>query len=117
MSADKQESDTHKQAHEVAALFRGFTKSSHAFYDGRPLHLVAADLLESLSAAPPAPTEGERDPQSALTPTDDPQVADGTATITFKLRFITKAQAEAAFALLMGVVDFIETGRRNDSMR
>jgi hypothetical protein len=50
---------TRRQAREVAELFRGFTKSSHRFHDGRPLHLVAAELLEALAASPSPSNERE----------------------------------------------------------
>lgn len=42
--------DEQQQAAQVAAIFRTFTKSSHRFYDGRPLHVVAGDLLERFAA-------------------------------------------------------------------
>lgn len=36
-----------EQAMEVASIFRAFRTSSHKLEDGRPIHLVAADLLEA----------------------------------------------------------------------
>lgn len=50
--------EVQQQAREIAQLFRGFAKSSHRWHDGRPVHLVAAELLETLASLPapvPAP--------------------------------------------------------------
>lgn len=40
------------RARELAELFGNFNKSSHLFYDGRPLHIVAIEVLEWFAASP-----------------------------------------------------------------
>ena len=37
-------------ARELAGAFRTFTKSSHTWSDGRPMHIVAAEVLEHFAA-------------------------------------------------------------------
>lgn len=49
------------EAEQVAAFFRLFKSSGHRWHDGRPLHIVAAELLEAKYATP---THNRRSPMA-----------------------------------------------------